>query len=153
MYHIYPQCQSFVSLTVLMKRRVEWGCKVLGSFIGTDDCVLRQLNNKMSKIHKLTDSCGVVETIVSQILASGHCRIHQLALEAAVTQCITNLIASGTAGAAFTWMVFSKKKKKIITIILLVEEKLKNQDVNLNAVVNLDLDVLVNPDVDVVKYQ
>ena len=30
---VHPQCQSFVSPMMLTKRRVEWGCKVLGSFI------------------------------------------------------------------------------------------------------------------------
>ena len=52
---VHPQCQSFVSPMVLTKRRIEWGCKVLGSFIETNEYVLRELNNKMSKIHKLTD--------------------------------------------------------------------------------------------------
>ena len=30
---VHPQCQSFVSPAVLTKRRLEWGCKVLGSFL------------------------------------------------------------------------------------------------------------------------
>ena len=28
---LHPQCQSFVSSTALAKRRLEWGCKALGS--------------------------------------------------------------------------------------------------------------------------
>ena len=52
---VHPQCQSFVSPTVLAKRRIEWGCKILGRFVGTDEYVLHQLNAKMSEINKLTD--------------------------------------------------------------------------------------------------
>ena len=52
---VHPQCQSFVSPAALTKRRLEWGCKALGSFIGANEYVLRELNNKMTKIHKLTD--------------------------------------------------------------------------------------------------
>ena len=37
---IHPDCQSFVSPSVLVKRRVEWGFKILGAFVGTDEYVL-----------------------------------------------------------------------------------------------------------------
>ena len=44
--------QSFASPSVVVKRRVEWGFKILGAFVGTDEYLLRQLNNKMNKLHK-----------------------------------------------------------------------------------------------------
>ena len=39
---VHPDYQSFVS-SVLAKRRIEWGFKILGAFAGTDEYVLRQL--------------------------------------------------------------------------------------------------------------
>ena len=38
-----------------IKRRIEWGFKILGAFVGTDDYVLCQLRSKMSKIDRVTD--------------------------------------------------------------------------------------------------
>ena len=38
----HPQCQSFLSPMVLTKRRIEWGCKILGAFVGADEYVLPQ---------------------------------------------------------------------------------------------------------------
>ena len=39
----HPQRQSLASPTALTKRRVERGCKALGSFIGAEECVLHEL--------------------------------------------------------------------------------------------------------------
>ena len=52
--------------------------------------------------------CSVIGQITGQILASGHCRAHQAAIEAAVGQCINNILATGAALGTFAWM-FSKK--------------------------------------------
>ena len=43
-------------METLAKRSVEWGCKTLGAFVGTDEYVLHELNTKMCKINSLTDA-------------------------------------------------------------------------------------------------
>jgi hypothetical protein len=53
--HIINCCQPSVSPVVLAKRGVQWGCKILGAFVGTDECVIHELGNKMRKINNLTD--------------------------------------------------------------------------------------------------
>ena len=70
---IHPDCQSFVSPSVLAKRRVEWGFKILGAFVGTDEYVLRQLNNKMNKLHKLTDVLIQYPKVQFRYLLHRHC--------------------------------------------------------------------------------
>ena len=37
------------------KRRIEWGFKILGASLETDEYVLDTLNDKMKKMQKLTD--------------------------------------------------------------------------------------------------
>ena len=37
--HIINCCQPSVSPIVLAKRSVQWGCKILGAFVGTDEYV------------------------------------------------------------------------------------------------------------------
>ena len=39
---VHPHCQSFVSPRALAKRRLEWGYKILGAFVGADEYVLPQ---------------------------------------------------------------------------------------------------------------
>ena len=70
---IHPDCQSFASPSVLVKRRVEWGFKILGAFVGTDEYVLRQLNNKMNKLHKLTDVLIQYPKVQFRYLLHRHC--------------------------------------------------------------------------------
>ena len=53
--HIINCCQPSVSPVVLAKRSVQWGCKILGAFVGTDEYAIHELGNKMRKINNLTD--------------------------------------------------------------------------------------------------
>ena len=53
--NIISCCQPSASPTTLAKRSVQWGCKILGAFVGTDEYVIHQLNDKMRKINHLTD--------------------------------------------------------------------------------------------------
>ena len=39
----------------MTKRRIEWGFKILGALLETDEYVLDTLNDKMKKMQKLTD--------------------------------------------------------------------------------------------------
>ena len=52
---IHPECQPCVSPSVFIKRNIEWGFKILGAFVGTDEYVLCNLESKMSKIDRVTD--------------------------------------------------------------------------------------------------
>ena len=52
---IHPDCQPHASSRVVAKRRIEWGFKTLGAFVGANEYVLDALNNKMKKTQKLTD--------------------------------------------------------------------------------------------------
>ena len=53
---IHPDCQSVVTPSVATKRRTEWGCKILGAFVGTDEYVIHELGSKMNRLEKLTDT-------------------------------------------------------------------------------------------------
>ena len=48
--HIISCCQPSVSPTTLAKRSVQWGCKILGAFVGTDEDVIHQLKDKMLEL-------------------------------------------------------------------------------------------------------
>ena len=52
---IHPNCQPHASSRVVTKRRIEWGFKILGALLETDEYVLDTLNDKMKKMQKLTD--------------------------------------------------------------------------------------------------
>ena len=53
--HVISRCQPSVCPTVLVNRSIQYGCKILGAFVGTDEYVIRQLNDKMRKFNHLTD--------------------------------------------------------------------------------------------------
>ena len=53
---IHPDNQSVVTPSVVTKRRTEWGCKILGAFVGTDEYVIHELGSKMNRLEKLTDT-------------------------------------------------------------------------------------------------
>ena len=50
---IHPDCQPDCSPEVAAKRRFEWGFKILGAFVGTDEFVMASLRPKMEGLRKL----------------------------------------------------------------------------------------------------
>ena len=53
---IHPDCQPESPPEVLAKRRVEWGFKILGAFVGTDEYVLASLRPKMEGLRNLSQT-------------------------------------------------------------------------------------------------
>ena len=52
---IHPDCQRDVSCVVRDRRAAEWGFKVLGAFVGTDEFVVNALKQKSEALKELTD--------------------------------------------------------------------------------------------------
>ena len=52
---IHPGCQRDVSCVVRDRRAAEWGFKVLGAFVGTDEFVVNALKQKSEALKELTD--------------------------------------------------------------------------------------------------
>ena len=46
--------KKYVSIALADERRAEWGIKILGAYIGTDEYVLNALRCKMVSIRELT---------------------------------------------------------------------------------------------------
>ena len=53
---IHPDCQPQSPPDLVAKRRVEWGIKILGAFVGTDEYVLTSLRPKMESLRKLSQT-------------------------------------------------------------------------------------------------
>ena len=51
---IHPDCQPQSPMDLLAKRRVEWGFKILGAFVGTDEYVVASLRPKMDSLRELS---------------------------------------------------------------------------------------------------
>ena len=67
---------------MLAKRSVEWGCKILGAFVGTDEYALHELNAKMNKINKLTD------VLIQYPKSRFRYRLHRFCYDAKVHYCL-----------------------------------------------------------------
>ena len=53
---MHPDCQLDVSIALADERRAEWGIKILGAYVGTDEYVVNALRCKMASIRKLTQT-------------------------------------------------------------------------------------------------
>ena len=53
---VHPDCQLNVSSVLADERRAEWGIKILGAYVGTDEYVVNALRCKMVSIRKLTQT-------------------------------------------------------------------------------------------------
>ena len=52
---IHPYCQPDAPKDLKTRRRAEWGFKILGAFVGTDQFVIDALNQEMKTFQGLTD--------------------------------------------------------------------------------------------------
>ena len=52
---IHPDCQHDASCVLRDRRAAEWGFKVLGTFVGTDQFVVKALKQKSEALKGLTD--------------------------------------------------------------------------------------------------
>ena len=53
---IHPDCELGVSSALVDKRKAEWGFKILGAYVGTDEFVMNALQQKMESIRKITEA-------------------------------------------------------------------------------------------------
>ena len=53
---VHPDCQSGAPSALVAKRKAEWGFKILGAYVGTDEFVMNALQQKMESIRKITQT-------------------------------------------------------------------------------------------------
>jgi len=51
---VHPDCQLDISIALADERRAEWGIKILGAYVGSDEYVVNALRCKMVSIRELT---------------------------------------------------------------------------------------------------
>ena len=53
---VHPDCEFGISSALVDKRKAEWGFKILGAYVGTDEFVMNALQQKMESIRKITQT-------------------------------------------------------------------------------------------------
>ena len=104
-FKIHPDCQSGLSPDLVARRKVEWGFKILGAFVGTDEYVVSALRRKMDDFQRLTQALLLYPNVQARY------NLHRFCFNAKVNYWTRLMIISRHTG--ITHLSFSVQKKSL----------------------------------------